>query len=263
MDILEPGDVIDNFKIDQVLHSGAMGQVYKALDMLTDKTVSIKRPFGDILNHPLLYYHFQNEERIGRMLDHPRIVAFLNQMHSGQYLVLEYIPGKDLRDIFSGSRALSFETVRQFVLQIAAGLDYIHGRDVIHLDIKPENIMVTPDDDLKIIDFGLARIKAATDLLSEDFMEPQGTPFYIAPEQLLGCRDDLRSDIYSLGMVFYEMLTGRLPFERSTRLAKVRRRLKSDPVPPRHYNPTIAPQIQEILLKSLEKDPAKRYQTMS
>ncbi len=263
MDTLAPGDFIDHFKIDQVLHSGAMGQVYRAVDMLSDQTVSIKRSFGDILTHPLLYYHFQNEERIGKRLDHPRIVSFLDQVRSGQYLVLEYIPGKDLRGVFSVNRKLSLETARRFVLQIAEGLDYMHGRDVIHLDIKPENIMVTPDDELKIIDFGLARIKNATDLLAEDFMEPQGTPFYIAPEQLLGCRDDLRSDIYSLGMVFYEMLTGQLPFKRSTRLAKVRARLKFDPVPPRYYDPALAPQIQEIILKSLAKDPAKRYQTVT
>jgi len=263
MDPLSPGDFIDHFKIDKVLHSGAMGQVYRAVDMLSDQIVSIKKSFGDILNHPLLYYHFQNEERIGRRLDHPRIVAFLDRVRSGQYLVLEYIPGKDLRGVFSANRKLSVETARRFVLQIAEGLDYLHRRDVIHLDIKPENVMVTPDDELKIIDFGLARIKDATDLLAEDFMEPQGTPFYIAPEQLLGCRDDMRSDIYSLGMVFYEMLTGQLPFKRSTHLAKVRARLKADPVPPRYYDPNLAPQIQEIILKSLAKDPGNRYQTVT
>ncbi|MEA3230997.1 MAG: protein kinase [Thermodesulfobacteriota bacterium] len=261
MDALEPGNYIDYFKIIKVLHAGAMGQIYKATDMLSDQTVSIKMPFGDILNHPILYYHFQNEERIGRLLNHDRIVAFLDKKHSAQYLVLEYIPGKDLRSAVPRDRKISLEKALEIICQIAEGLTYLHDRGVIHLDIKPENIMVTPDIRIKVIDFGLARILDAADLLTEDFMEPQGTPFYIAPEQLLGCRDNLRSDIYSLGMVFYELLTGKLPFERSTHLSKVKIRLKADPVPPRHYDPDIAPQIQEIILKSLEKDPANRYQS--
>ena len=261
MNALEPGNYIDHFKIIKVLHAGAMGQIYKAMDMLSDQTVSIKMPFGDILNHPILYYHFQNEERIGKLLNHDRIVAFLDKKRTAQYLILEYIPGEDLRSVVPRNRKISLENALKITCQIAEGLSYLHNRGVIHLDIKPENIMVTPDIRIKIIDFGLARILGAADLLTEDFMEPQGTPFYIAPEQLLGCRDDLRSDIYSLGMVFYEPLTGQLPFKRSTDLVKVKLRLKTDPVPPRHYDPNILPQIQEIILKSLEKDPDNRYQS--
>ncbi|MEN8244086.1 MAG: protein kinase [Thermodesulfobacteriota bacterium] len=261
MDTLDPGTHIDHFKIIKVLHSGAMGQIYKAMDMLTDQTVSIKIPFGDILNHPVLYYHFQNEERIGRLLHHDRVVAFLDKKRSAQYLVLEYILGKDLRSVVPVNRKVTLDKALEITCQIAEGLGYLHGRGVIHLDIKPENIMVTPDIQIKIIDFGLGRILGAADLLTEDFMEPQGTPFYIAPEQLLGCRDDLRSDIYSLGMVLYELLTGNLPFKRSTHLAIVKKRLTADPTPPRHYDPDIAPQIQEIILKSLEKNPAHRYQS--
>jgi serine/threonine protein kinase len=260
MDTVDSGNYIDHFKIIEVLHSGAMGRIYKATDMLSDQTVSIKKPFGDILNHPILYYHFQNEERIGTLLNHDRIVAFLGKKRSARYAILEYIPGKDLRSVVPRGRKISLENALQITCQIAEGLSYLHNRGVIHLDIKPENIMVTPDIRIKIIDFGLAQIIGAADLLTEDFMEPHGTPFYIAPEQLLGCRDDLRSDIYSLGMVFYELLTGKLPFERSTHLAKVKIRLKADPVPPRYYDPTIAPQIQEIILRSLEKDPTNRYQ---
>ena len=261
MNALEPGNHIDNFKIIKVLHAGAMGQIYKAVDMLSDQTVSIKMSFGDILNHPILYYHFQNEERISRLLNNNRIVAFLDKKRTSQYLILEYIPGKDLRNVVPGNRKISLENALKITCQIAEGLSYLHDTGVIHLDIKPENIMVTPDVRIKIIDFGLARILGAADLLTEDFMEPHGTPLYIAPEQLLGCRDDLRSDIYSLGMVLYELLTGQLPFGRSTQLAKVKIRLKTDPVPPRHYDPNIPPQIQEIILKSLEKDSADRYQS--
>jgi len=263
MNPLEPGDYIDNYKISKVLHSGAMGHVYKAADMLSNQTVAVKAPFGDILNHPILYYHFQNEERIGRLMNHPRVVAFSDHRRSGQYLTLEYIPGRDLRSVFNVGQKLSFAMARRFTLRIAEGLAYLHAQGVIHLDIKPENVMVTPEEHLKIIDFGLARILGAVDLLTEDFMAPQGTPFYIAPEQLLGCRDDLRSDIYSLGTVFYEMLCGRLPFKRSKRLSAVRRRLKIDPAPPQRYNPAISPQVQEIVLKSLARDPANRYQSIA
>lgn len=261
--VLQPGDYLDHFQIKKVLHYGAMAQIYRAFDKIAGEDVALKVPFGDILNNRVLYYHFQNETRITRHLDHPNIVRFVDGDLSRQYSVMEYIPGRDLRTLFSREKKYPFEKVRPLIVQIARGLAYLHDMDVIHLDIKPENIMVTGDDAVKIIDFGLARKKGVKDLLAEDFLTPQGTPYYIAPEQIGRNRNEKRSDLYSMGMILYEALTGKLPFTRSNRLSRVKERLKYDPVPPRFYNPGISPQVQEIILKALEKNPEDRYSTVS
>ncbi len=256
---LQQGDYLDNFEIEAVLYSGAMAQVYKALDLLSGETVALKVPFGDILNNRILYYHFQNEERISRFLNHPRIVRFIARDRTRQYTVMEYIPGQDVRTLLVAEKVFPPGRARDFAVQIAEGLEYLHHQEIIHLDIKPENLMVTAGNDIKILDFGLAHKRGGGDLLSEDFTKPHGTPHYIAPEQIEGHRNDPRSDLYSLGLILYEFLTGRLPFPRSSRLSKVKTRLKHDPVPPRHYDETIPPAIQEIILKSLARNPKDRY----
>jgi nucleotide-binding universal stress UspA family protein len=172
---------------------------------------------------------------------------------------MEYIPGQDLRTLLTAKTKLSLDFALKLAIQIGEGLQYLHSQGIIHLDIKPENIMVTPDNTAKILDFGLAYKKDFEDLLTEDFVSPHGTPYYIAPEQIEGRRDDIRSDLYSLGMVFYEALTGKLPFPRSDRLSKVKVRLKLDPIPPRYYEKKIPPSIQEIILKALARNPEDRY----
>lgn len=255
----QPGDYLDNFQIKAVLHSGAMAQIYKALDMLSGETVALKVPFGDILNNRILYYHFQNEERISPFLNHANIVRFMVGDRSRQYGIMEYIPGQDLRTLFAAKTKLPLEPALGLAIQIAEGLRYLHSQDIIHLDIKPENIMITPDNAVKILDFGLACKKSLGDLLTEDFISPHGTPYYISPEQIEGQRNDNRSDLYSLSMILYEALTGKLPFARANRLSRVRDRLKMDPVPPRHYDDRIPPSIQEIILKALARDPEDRY----
>jgi serine/threonine protein kinase len=259
MEPLQPGDTLDTFRIDRVLFSGAMALIYKASDVLTDETVALKVPLGDILNNPIQYYHYQNEERIGRTLDHPNIVGFLYRNRSRQYIIEEYVDGKDLRSMAGNGRKMEFSRASPLVLQIAEALTYLHDRGIIHLDLKPENILITPENQVKILDFGLAFKKGLPDLLAEDFFLPHGTPYYIAPEQLVGHRREKRSDLYSLGILFYEMLTGSLPFPRSTKLSTTRRRLKNDAVPPRYHDPSITPQVQEIILKCLERQPENRY----
>jgi nucleotide-binding universal stress UspA family protein len=141
-------------------------------------------------------------------------------------------------------------------------LSYIHDCGIIHMDIKPENVIVTHRRTVKLVDFGLARRLGSPDVLQEDFTRPHGTPYYAAPEQLERYRDDPRTDLYSLALVGYEMLTGQLPFERTRDLSRVRRRLKKNPVPPRTYRPEIPKAVEAVLLKALERDPADRYPTV-
>ena len=263
MDILRPGERIDNYRIEAILHHGEMAHVYKAFDLFYNETVVLKIPLDDILNRPILYYQYQNEECIGRYPDHDRIVRFLRRDRSGMYLVMEYIEGEDLRKVLNKERVLPIATACNYILQIAEGLEYLHDNSIIHLDLKPENIMVTPRHDIKILDFGLANHLSHNDLLADDLPGPKGTPYYIAPEQICGRRNCKESDIYTLGILFYEMLTAKLPHNRSKKLSRVRERIKRDPVPPRYYDKNIPPSLQQIILKALAKRPEERFRSIT
>ena len=217
------GDRLDDFEIVEPLYAGALAQVYKATDRLTLQTVVLKVPSLDIVNNPLVYYHFQNEARILSGIRHPSIVRLVQRDRSTAYSILEYIPGIDMRTRMDASKRLTLLKAKHYIRQIAQALDYLHNCGIIHLDIKPENIIITPMDTVKIVDFGLARRLGAPDVLQEDFTRPHGTPYYAAPEQLDHYRDDPRTDLYSLALVYYEMLTGQLPFAKSKDLKRVRR----------------------------------------
>jgi serine/threonine protein kinase len=262
MDEYQVGDRLDHFVIEAVIFEGALTRVYRARDLLTDRTVALKVPFGDILNQPVLYYHLQNEQRIGTQLSHPHIVRYIQRDQTRQYTIMEFVPGQDLKGIMMSRGAMNFEDAWPVIRQVTEALAYLHHRGICHLDVKPENIMRMPDGAVKLLDFGLAWSKGLPDLLTEDFLKPFGTPYYIAPEQLNGIRNDLRSDIYSLAVVLYELLTGKLPYPRSLKLSKARYRLHMPPVPPRYFVSAIPPAIQEILLKALERRPEDRYQTI-
>ncbi len=262
MDELHPGQRIDTFEIVEVLHSGEMANVYKAEDLLYGQDVVLKIPLDDILNRPILYYQYQNEECLGNYLNHRRVVRFLRRDRSHIYLVLEYIPGVNLRRFLHKEKRLSLETALNYTWKISEGIGYLHNNGIIHLDLKPDNIMVLPDTNIKILDFGLANHLSTTDLLCQDLPGPKGTPYYIAPEQLCGRRDYFQSDIYSLAIILYEMLTGELPFGRSKKLSQVRSRIKKDPIPPRFFERNIPGSIQEIILTALERKPEKRFPTI-
>lgn len=255
----DKGDCLDSFEITDLIYAGPLAQVYQALDTLTQEAVAIKVPSLDIINNPLVYYHFQNESRVLDKIRHPRIVRYIHRDKSSAYNVFEYIPGVDLRDQMRTHGVFSFSKARHYISQIAQGLAHLHNCGIIHLDIKPENILLTPMDTVKIVDFGLARKLGTPDVLQQDFTMPHGTPYYAAPEQLSLYRDEPRTDIYSLAMVYYELLTGRLPFEKSQDPARVRRRLKVDPVPPRHYRPEIPEAIEQVILEALSRAPEARH----
>ena len=259
MATLQVGDTIDTFTIEEILYGGGMAQIYRAVDLLTDQTVALKVPLGDILNHPVRFYHYQNEERIGRFLNHPGVVRFFYRKRSRQYIIQEYVAGKELRTLVGPGKTLPIESARALIQQLARALTYLHDQKICHLDLKPENVILTDTGAIKLIDFGLAIKEGIDDLLAEDFSTPHGTPYYIAPEQLVARQHMITSDLYSLGVMFYEMLTGHLPFPRSKKRSTTRWRLKVAPVPPRYYVPDIPPQIQQIILRCLERNPEDRY----
>lgn len=257
------GDFLDIFKLRSELHKGAMATLFLAEDMLSGQQVVLKIPCGDILNQPILLYHYQNEERISRLLDHPGIIQFIHRQRSRQYIIMEHIAGRDLRSQVGRDRCLELQPALTLMDELCGVVAYLHDRGVVHLDLKPENIICCQNNEkkssIKLIDFGLAHCRHLPDLLHLDLKNPHGTPWYIAPEQLLGDRTDPRSDIYSLGMLLYEMLTGCLPWPRSSKLSVSRRRLRHDPIPPRHFNPDIPPQIQAVILCAIKRHADKRY----
>jgi len=211
---------------------------------------------------PILFDRFNREEEIGKKLDHPGVVKVLNdEERSRRYMVLEWVDGRLLRQILNEEKILPPERAIKIALGICNALDYIHGKGVVHRDLKPENIMVDAEDRTKLIDFGIAANAGSRRLTFAKLTEAMGTPDYISPEQVKGKRGDARSDIYTLGIMFYEMLTGKVPFTGPNPFVIMNERLLNNPIPPREVNPNISPQLQEIIYRALERDPKKRYQT--
>jgi len=253
------GDILDIFRLRSILHEGPLATIFLAEDLLSRQQVVLKMPCGDILNKPILLYHYQNEERISRLLDHPGIIRFIHRQRSRQYIIMEYVVGQDLRSRVGKNRKFELISALNLMEKLCEVIAYLHGQTIIHLDLKPENIICLKDSGIKVIDFGLASCRHLPDLLALDLKNPQGTPWYIAPEQLLGDRADPRCDIYSMGMLFYEMLTGWLPWPRTSEVHVARRRLRHDPTPPRYYNKNIPPQIQSIILRAIARHAEDRY----
>lgn len=262
MDFFEPGITLDDFELGPVLRDGAMARIYRATDRLTGETVVIKVPFKDILNNPLLYYHHQTEDRALRRLSHPHIIRSIRRRRSSLYLVLEWVDGPDLKSLLLRRGKLPYDRVLAWAGQILKALVYMHAQGVHHLDLKPENIMRAPDGGIKLVDFGLAWLRGTRDLLDEDFNNPHGTPDYAAPEQIRGVRHDPRSDIYSLGLVLYELLTGAFPFKRSKYLSDVRKRSRIEPVSPRHHDPDMPDWLEKIILTALATEPQARFSSV-
>ena len=174
------------------------------------------------------------------------------------YMVMEWCEGRLLRKILDEGRISQDRAIR-IAIEVLKALDYIHANGVVHRDLKPENIMVDDNDNIKLIDFGIASDSASRRLTYANFTATLGTPNYIAPEQVKGKRGDGRTDIYSMGVILYEMLSGKLPFSGPTPLAAMNDRLLNHPVPPRVADPSISSQLQEILYRALERDPKNRY----
>lgn len=179
--------------------------------------------------------------------------------HSRVYMVMEWLDGRLLRSVLNEEKKFTSERAIGIALGICEALEYIHKQGVVHRDLKPDNIMVASDDRIKLIDFGIASSAGARRLTFAKFTPSMGTPDYVSPEQVKSKRGDARSDLYALGVIFYEMLTGEVPFEGPNPLVVLNDRLINHPIPPRERDPQISPQLQEIIYRALERDPANRY----
>lgn len=262
MTSLHTGDKIDHYRIESVAARSGMASIFRATDERTGQTVAIKIPHPEMESDPVFYDRFQREQEIGEKLDHPGIMKVLpNRDHSQMYLAMEWVDGRLLRQILNEQKKFPAERATHIALQIARALEYIHAHGVVHRDLKPENIMLDGQDRIKLIDFGIAANVGSKRLTFAKFTQTMGTPDYISPEQVKGKRGDGRSDVYGLGVMLYEMLTGKVPFTGSNAFTIMNDRLLNNPMPPREIDETISPQLQEIIYRAIERDPARRYQS--
>ena len=257
---VHPGDLLDHYKIEKVVATSGMATVFRAVDTLTGAPVAIKVPHPQIDNDAALTDRFLREESIGTKLNHPGVMkVFSNPARSRTYMVMEWLEGKLLRQILNEEKTLSSERAARLAARIASALEYIHANGIVHRDLKPENIMVDANDNIRLIDFGIASNAGARRLTFANLSQNLGTPDYISPEQVRGKRGDARSDIYSLGVMLYEMLTGTVPFSGPNLLAVMNDRLLNDPLPPTSIDANITPQMEEIIYRALEREPRNRY----
>jgi serine/threonine-protein kinase len=258
-DALETGSQLDFYRIEAPVARSGMASIYRATDVRDNRIVALKVPHPDLEADPILFDRFIRESGIGEKLNHPQIMrVFADEKRSRIYMVMEWCEGQLLRQILNEGRIPHDHAVR-ITIGILDALDYIHANGVVHRDLKPENIMVDANDNIKLIDFGIASDAAARRLTYANFTATLGTPNYISPEQVKGKRGDGRSDIFSVGVILYEMLTGKLPFSGPNPLAAMNDRLLNHPTPPRVADPSVSPQLQEIIYRAIERDPANRY----
>jgi serine/threonine-protein kinase len=261
-EILQPGDTLDHYRIEATVARGGMSTLFRATDLSNGRQVAVKVPHAEMEADPVLVERFKREQEIGLELDHPGVVkTYGGEERSRAYMVIEWVEGRLLRSILNQERRLPIDRAIQITLGICDALDYMHKHGVVHRDLKPENIMVDDQDRIKIIDFGIAMKEDARRLTHVSISTMLGTPDYISPEQVKGQRGDQRSDIYSLGAMLYEMLTGQPPFSGPNPLAVMNERVLKDPLPARKLNAQISAPLQEILYRALEREPRHRYAT--
>ncbi len=262
MDSVQPGQQLDHFAIESVIAHSGMATIYRGRDLRDGRQVALKIPLMEAESDVAFYERFRREEEIGQRLEHPGTVKVLrNDQRSRLYIVMEWADGKLLRTLLNEQQKLPADHALRITLQICDALEYIHNHGVIHRDLKPENIIIDANDNIKLIDFGIAGSSGSRRLTFGKFSNTMGTPDYISPEQVKGKRGDARSDVFALGVMLYEMLTGRAPFEGSNPFAVMNSRLVNNPLPPREIDPSISPQLQRVIYRALERDPKRRYAT--
>ena len=260
---MNEGMLLNNrYQLLERLGSGGMSDVFRARDLMLERSVAIKVLHEDYSNDEAFQQRFRQEARAAANLSHPNIVTVhdFGFDHGQLFLVMEYIPGKDLKTILRQRGRFSVEEAIALMVQACAGIGYAHRAGLVHCDVKPHNMIVTPDGRLKVTDFGIARA-LSTILPDERADVVWGSPQYFSPEQAAGEAPSPASDVYSLGVVLYEVLTGALPFTAPSSEELARMHLEAAPIPPSEYVPDIPSALEQIILKVLSKEPAARYRT--
>jgi serine/threonine-protein kinase len=252
------------YDIQSILGKGGMGIVYKAHDRELDDLVAIKTLRSEVLSaDPTLLDRFKQEIRLARRITHPNVLRThdLGESNGLKYLSMEFVKGLTLKHLLESGEILPTPVGLRIAKQVCAGLAAAHEVGVIHRDVKPQNILIEPTGGLKIMDFGIARLTEDRGMTATGTVI--GTPDYMSPEQARGLPLDFRSDIYSTGVVLYEVFTGSLPFDGDSPLAVVLKHVNEAPPLPQSKNPRIEPKIAVIIMKCMEKEPGKRFASVA
>ncbi|MGH3301853.1 MAG: Stk1 family PASTA domain-containing Ser/Thr kinase [Streptosporangiaceae bacterium] len=255
------------YELDGIVGRGGMAEVFRARDIRLDRVVGVKTLRDDLARDQTFQARFRREAQSAASLNHPSIVAVYD---TGEdmlgslpvpYIVMEFVDGRTLRDLLRDDRRLLPERAVEITDGVLRALDYSHRNDIVHRDIKPGNVMLTRTGDVKVMDFGIARAMADSQLTMTQTAQVIGTAQYLSPEQARGERVDARSDLYSTGCLLYELLTGRPPFTGDSPVAIAYQHVKEDPIPPSQIDPEVPAWADAIVLKAMQKDPADRYQS--
>jgi serine/threonine-protein kinase len=253
----------NRYQLDEILGSGGMAVVYRAKDITLERTVAIKILRKDYSSNTEFRERFHQEAKASANLAHPNIVTihdFGLDSQNRLFIVMEYVIGTDLKSLMRSRGRYTINEAISLMVQACAGVGYAHRAGLAHCDIKPQNILITPDFRLKVVDFGIAR--ALESIHPDEKLEVVwGSPQYFSPEQAAGKAPSPASDVYSLGVIMYEMLTGQLPFNASSSAELTRMHRQDMPISPRTLNSDIPPALEQIMLKVLAKEPSSRYRT--
>jgi serine/threonine-protein kinase len=249
------------YEIHELVGVGGMAVVYRAYDTIDDRVVAIKILKDEFLGNEEFIRRFKNESKAIAVLSHPNIVKVFDVSFGDriQYIVEEYIDGITLKEYLDQQKRIKWKEAIHFTVQILRALQHAHEKGIVHRDIKPQNIMLLQDGTIKVTDFGIARFSRSETRTMTD--KAIGSVHYIAPEQARGDLTDEKTDIYSVGVMLYEMLTGQLPFEADNAVSVAIMQLQTDPKPLRELNPSIPEGLEEITLKAMQKNPERRYQS--
>jgi serine/threonine-protein kinase len=260
------GDQLDDYQLESFVASSGMASLFRATDLRDGSTAAIKVPQPQAECDPIFHERFLREIEIGVRLQHPGIrKIFPPAGQSRLYMAMEWLDGRLLRQVLADEGKMSIPRAIATATEILNALHYMHGQGIVHRDLKPENIMLVAQDRgdaegrIKIIDFGIAACAGARRLTFGKLSQVMGSPDYISPEQVKNKRGDARSDLYAVGVILYEMLTGETPFHGANPFAVMNARLVTSPRPPSEINPEISPGLQEIVLRALDRDPDRRY----
>ena len=251
---------IGRYQVLEDIATGGQGAVYKAIDPLIDRIVAIKVLKPELTSDGSYLERFYREAALAAQIDHPNVVKIhdMGEDDGRHFIVMEYLP-RTLADLIPHDKGLSIDRVLELGGQIAQGLAAAHERGITHRDVKPQNVLITQDGDAKVTDFGIARAEALSTMTATGMI--MGTPHYMSPEQAQGNRADVRSDVYSLGCVMYQMLAGEVPFQGTTPMVVLRRHIDEQPRPIRELRRDVPGELAGVVERAMEKDPDDRYQS--